>query len=81
MSEPADYVRNRRPGAVGSTSGGRWLSVRDIAGDLGVSTSTAYKWSARGRPWFPKSIRLRNGDIRVRVDWYEAWLLEQEVGS
>ena len=56
----------------------RWLSIRQIAADLDVSSSTAYKWSARGAPWFPRSIRLRNGDIRVRRDWYEAWLLELE---
>lgn len=57
----------------------RWLSIRQIASDLGVSSSTAYKWSARGVPWFPRCIRLNNGDIRVRRDWYELWLgnLEQ----
>lgn len=58
---------------------GRWLSIRQIAADLGISISTAYKWSARGFPWFPRSIRLRNGDIRVRRDWYETWLELQEV--
>jgi hypothetical protein len=31
----------------------RWLSIRQIAADLSVSTSTAYKWSACGAPWFP----------------------------
>ncbi len=56
----------------------RWLSVLEIASDLGVSGSTVYKWSARGRPWFPRSIRLRNGDIRIRRDWYETWLSELE---
>lgn len=56
----------------------RWLSIRQIARDLGVSSSTAYKWSSRGQPWFPRSIRLRNGDIRVRRDWYEAWLSDLE---
>jgi predicted DNA-binding transcriptional regulator AlpA len=58
---------------------GRWIGIRQIADDLGVSTSTVYKWSARGAPWFPKSIRLKNGDIRVRQDWYEHWLASQEV--
>jgi predicted DNA-binding transcriptional regulator AlpA len=58
----------------GTISLPRWLSIRQIADDLGVSSSTAYKWSARGQPWFPRSIRLRNGDIRVRRDWYDAWL-------
>jgi len=56
----------------------RWLSIRQIASDLGVSSSTAYKWSARGAPWFPRTIRLHNGDIRVRRDWYEAWLGQLE---
>ncbi len=58
---------------------GRWISIRQMAEDLGVSTSTVYKWSARGQPWFPRSIRLRNGDIRVRQDWYERWLAEMET--
>ena len=65
-------------GRHGVDSEGRWLSIRQIAADLGVSASTAYKWSARGAPWFPRCIRLRNGDIRVRRDWYEAWLGELE---
>ncbi len=59
----------------------RWLSIRQIADDLGVSHHTAYKWSARGEPWFPRTIRLRNGDIRVRRDWYEDWLVTLESGG
>ena len=27
----------------------RWLTVRDFADEVGVSISTAYKWSAAGR--------------------------------
>jgi predicted DNA-binding transcriptional regulator AlpA len=63
----------------GITAEGRWLSIRQIAADLGVSTSTVYKWSARGVPWLPRAIRLHNGDIRVKRDWYDKWLdaLEQ----
>jgi predicted DNA-binding transcriptional regulator AlpA len=63
------------------SSPGRWLNIRQIAEDLGVSTSTAYKWSARGAPFFPRCIRLRNGDIRVRKDWYESWLDSLEEQS
>lgn len=58
----------------------RWLSIRQIADDLGISHNTAYKWSARGGPWFPRTIRLRNGDIRIRRDWYEDWLTTLEAG-
>jgi predicted DNA-binding transcriptional regulator AlpA len=57
----------------------RWVSIRQIAADLDVSFSTAYKWSSRGRPWFPRSIRLHNGEIRVRRDWYEEWLAGLEA--
>jgi predicted DNA-binding transcriptional regulator AlpA len=74
-------AREMKPSAsarVGLPLEARWLRIREIAGDLGVSTSTAYKWSARGSPWFPRSIRLQNGDIRVRSDWYETWLGELE---
>jgi predicted DNA-binding transcriptional regulator AlpA len=56
----------------------RWLSVKDIAADLSISIHTAYKWSSRGEPWFPRTIRLRNGDLRVRRDWYELWLARME---
>lgn len=56
----------------------RWLSVRQIAEDLDVSVHTVYKWSARGEPWFPHSVRLNNRDLRVRRDWYEAWLATME---
>jgi len=57
----------------------RWLSVKDIAADLSISIHTAYKWSSRGEPWFPRTIRLRNGDLRVRRDWYEIWLARMET--
>jgi predicted DNA-binding transcriptional regulator AlpA len=73
MSSTSADVRDEERMAPSSTAS-RWLSIRQIALDLGVSTSTTYKWSARGRPWFPRCIRLKNGDIRVRTDWYESWL-------
>ncbi len=78
VSEGLVPVRANGSGAR-SGSPTRWLTIREIAEDLGVSTSTVYKWSARGRPFFPRSIRLRNGDIRVRRDCYEAWLEEMEA--
>ncbi len=59
--------------------GGRWWSIQDIAADLGVSINTAYKWSSRGHPDFPRTVRLRNGAVRVRDDWYEEWLSRLEA--
>ena len=46
-----------------------------------VSLNTAYKWSSRGEPWFPRSIRLANGAKRVRRDWYEEWLEGMEAAA
>lgn len=49
-------AREIAPSAInrnGITTEDRWLSIREIAADLGVSSSTAYKWSARGVPWSP----------------------------
>ena len=57
------------------------MTIRQIAADLAVSPSTVYKWSARGEPWFPRAIRLQNGDVRVRRDWYESWLDKQALAS
>ncbi len=57
----------------------RWWSVREIAEDLCVSLNTVYKWSSRGEPWFPHSIRLANGEKRVRGDWYQEWLAGLEL--
>ena len=42
----------------GIASDARWLSIRQIAGDLGVSSSTAYKWSARGAAVVPSHHSL-----------------------
>jgi predicted DNA-binding transcriptional regulator AlpA len=57
----------------------RWWSVREIAEDLCISLNTVYKWSSRGEPWFPHSIRLANGEKRVRGDWYQEWLAGLEL--
>ena len=77
---PAQPGWDLAAGVVGANpSTPRWLSVKDIAEDLSISIHTAYKWSARGEPWFPRTIRLRNGEIRIRRDWYELWLARMET--
>ena len=58
----------------------RWWSVREIAEDLCVSLNTVYKWSSRCRArGSPHSIRLANGEKRVRGDWYQEWLAGLEL--
>lgn len=59
----------------------RWLTVRDFADELGVSISTAYKWSAAGAASgrFPRHIKLPNGSIRIRRDWLDDWMAHHDT--
>ena len=51
---------------------GRWLSVADVCARLAVSRATFDKWRARGCA--PRMIRLPNGTLRCREDWFEDWV-------
>ena len=61
----------------GITTEARWLSIREIAADLGVSKSTAYKWSARELV-VPAVHPSAQRGYPCRRDWYEAWLGDLE---
>ena len=60
--------------------GRRWLTVRQFADELGVSISTAYKWSAAGTNSgrFPRHTKLPNGSIRIRRDWLDDWMTHHD---
>lgn len=59
----------------------RWLTVRQFADELGVSISTAYKWSAAGTASgrFPRHTKLPNGSIRIRRDWLDDWMTHHDT--
>ena len=59
----------------------RWLTVRQFADELGVSISTAYKWSAAGTTSgrFPRHTKLPNGSIRIRRDWLDDWMAHHDT--
>ncbi|WP_336922873.1 helix-turn-helix transcriptional regulator [Aquipuribacter sp. SD81] len=48
------------------------LSIADVCAELGVSRSTYYDWRAKGRG--PRSLKLPNGEIRIRRHDFEQWL-------
>jgi excisionase family DNA binding protein len=52
------------------------LTLKEVAATLQVSVWTAYEWAAAGYPDFPRAIRLRNRQIRVRREDLAAWLEE-----
>ncbi len=52
------------------------LTIAEVCQELHVSRSTFYDWRAKGRA--PRSIKLPNGEIRVRRDELDRWLASCE---
>ncbi|MFC9844882.1 helix-turn-helix transcriptional regulator [Streptomyces sp. NPDC060223] len=52
------------------------LTVAEVITDLKVAPSTFYRWRQLGKG--PRSIKLPNGDVRIRRSEYERWLAERE---
>jgi excisionase family DNA binding protein len=48
------------------------LTIAEVCDELGVSRSTLYDWRAKGRG--PRSLRLPNGEIRIRRTELDNWL-------
>ena len=51
-----------------------WFSVQQVSDQLGISTSTFYKWRASQKG--PRAKRLPNGELRVREDWLNDFMSE-----
>lgn len=60
------------PSSAASTPS--FYKTSDLASILRVSPHTLSKWSARGWPYFPRHMKLPNGEIRVRIERFEEWL-------
>lgn len=52
------------------------MTIAEVIDDLRVAPSTFYRWRQLGKA--PRSIKLPNGDVRIRRSEYERWLTEQE---
>lgn len=68
---------SRRPAASTAT----YLTIADVCAQLGVARSTFYEWRAKGRG--PRSLKLPNGEIRIRRADFDTWLnsLEEDHHS
>lgn len=56
------------------------LSVEETCEAMGgIARRTLYDWWSTGRG--PRRIKLPNGNVKVREDWLEDWLLSLEVGG
>ncbi len=63
-------------GVASSAARPEWLTIEEFCEELGVPLSTAYKWRMAGPESgrFPRYVRLPNGKIRIRWDWYREWV-------
>lgn len=52
------------------------MTIPQVLGVLRVPRSTFYRWRALGVA--PRSVKLPNGQIRVRRSALDAWLSERE---
>jgi predicted DNA-binding transcriptional regulator AlpA len=52
------------------------MTVAEVITDLRIAPSTFYRWRQLGKA--PRSIKLPNGDVRIRRAEYERWLAERE---
>ena len=73
---------NRTAGLVMSASRYAWLTIEDIAEELGVSIHSVRKWFAAG--WrsgrCPRFIRPGRR-ILVRRDWFDEWCEDQAASA
>ncbi|AXU12657.1 helix-turn-helix transcriptional regulator [Streptomyces clavuligerus] len=52
------------------------MTIKEVVTDLRVPESTFHRWRQLGKG--PRSIKLPNGDVRIRRSDYESWLTERE---
>ncbi len=82
MSAPD--VRGRRSTSSRSAANAHdeLLSIPQVLAELGVAKATFYRWRQLGKA--PKSIRLPNGQVRIRRSVLDEWLdslTEAEVSA
>ncbi|HOF63148.1 MAG TPA: helix-turn-helix domain-containing protein [Dermatophilaceae bacterium] len=57
----------------------RFMTVAQVCEELGVARSTFYDWRAKGAA--PRSIRLPNGELRIRRTDLDSWLAALSDGA
>ncbi|GGS74686.1 hypothetical protein GCM10010270_53000 [Streptomyces violaceus] len=72
---PLDQNR-REDGGMSVRTRDEKLTIKEVLADLKVAPATFYRWRQLGKA--PRSIKLPNGDVRIRRSEYERWLAERE---
>ncbi len=53
----------------------RLLTLQEVAGQLGLTATTLYRWRSHGEG--PRGFRLRGGTVRYRQADVDSWLDSQ----
>ena len=75
MSTPVISSRQRvarRGGERTTDARDELLTVPEVIAELGVAKATFYRWRQLGKA--PQSIRLPNGQVRIRRSVLDRWL-------
>lgn len=67
--------------SVDGRSGGKnpLMTISEVIAEIGVARATFYRWRQLRKG--PRSIKLPNGDIRIRRSDLERWLASLEDGD
>jgi predicted DNA-binding transcriptional regulator AlpA len=55
------------------------LTITEVIAEIGVPRATFYRWRQLRKG--PRSIKLPNGDVRIRRTELERWLTSLEEGA
>lgn len=61
-----------RRAAKNNPGGDELLTIPEVIAELGVAKATFYRWRQLGKA--PQSIRLPNGQVRIRRSVLDRWL-------
>lgn len=62
-----------------SSNTDQWLSIPEVLSEIGVARATFYRW--RQLRIAPRSIKLPNGQVRIRRSALDEWLAGHEDGA
>ncbi|MFF3858710.1 helix-turn-helix transcriptional regulator [Streptomyces sp. NPDC002209] len=57
----------------------QWLTIDEVIDEIGVPRATFYRWRQLKKG--PKSLKLPNGDVRIRRSALNEWITSLEEAA
>ncbi|MEU7599900.1 helix-turn-helix domain-containing protein [Streptomyces sp. NPDC041003] len=57
----------------------QWLTIDEVIDEIGVPRATFYRWRQLKKG--PKSLKLPNGDVRIRRSALDEWITSLEEAA